>query len=193
MKTAFRNLILIALLGTLASCNQSASHDTKQETAKGPVLVYDNNKNIIERIDITYNPDSTIRGRSEYYYKYDNNNNRIEEIYISKSANGTTLEKTINNFKYINNLKVESIYVIYDANGVETLWLKNVFKYNKAGNEIEETQYNKAGFKTNTALKLWNSEGQLFEEKYIKYTPEGKPLDTSGIKYSERGAVIKTY
>lgn len=193
MKTG-RIIFITSIIAVLfVACNQNNQTADKKQNSKDAEIVYDDNNNIIERRTTLYNIDSTIRGREEYFYKFDNDNNRIEEINFTYAPSGDLVSKTVNTYKYMNHLRVEGIFITYDGDNNETQWIKNVYKYNEQGFEIEEIQYNKAGFKTNTVIKIRNEKGMIFEEIYVSYHPDGTPKDTNGLKYNERGGVIKTY
>lgn len=204
MMKRYLSLYVILMAGLLLagySCKHSNKQDAKNETTavspserKPPEFKYDDNGNIIQRKDFTYDMDGVVKSKNQYDYKYDDRGNRIEEITQSWDLTGKRIIYTIARFKYNEfNLKSEATFVSYDPDGRELVNVRNVYTYDKNGYEIKDEQFDKEGRRLSVVTRKRDDKGRILEETATLYNPDGSILKSNGAQYDINGRILKTW
>lgn len=152
-------------------------------------LVKDSKGQIIERTDQNFDKDGNVTMNNRYTYKYDDEGNMTEQRFYAHTPEGVQTANTVNFTKWHNKLKTENIFISYDQQGKEISRQKNTFKYNQAGQCVEDISYS-ASNQPMMKVEYIYQKGILRGERYTHYNPDGSVKNKESYDYDERGRII---
>jgi len=152
-------------------------------------LVKDAKGQIIERTDQNFDKDGNVTMNNRYTYKYDEDGNMTEQRFYAHTPDGVQTANTVNFTKWQNKLKTENLFISYDQQGKEISRQKNTFKYNQAGQCVEDISYS-ANNKPMMKVEYIYQQGILRGERYTHYNPDGSVKNKESYDYDERGKII---
>lgn len=155
-----------------------SEYGTNERLRSKRILKYDSIGNEIE----SSRYDSNGQIKSKHNYKYDNDGNRIEVCqYISYKD-----EFTKYTYRYDRGKIVEEY--CYDSNG--NVISKEIFKYDKNGNEIVNCKYDSNGRMLEKSTHNYDKKGK--ETKSCLYGPDKKLLHKTTTTYDKDGNEIES-